>query len=74
MSKRHFPAKGDKVNDSRRMPHANGFVQRVMYADGPEEVIVNFDDKVEIYDFSEFEFSWTDKYGGAFILAEEKHC
>jgi hypothetical protein len=68
MSKKHFPQRGDKVNDIRRMPHANGFVVRVLYDDGPSEVIVKFDDGEETYDFEEFRYSWTDTYGGVFVL------
>jgi len=68
MSKNHFPRRGDKVNDTRRIPHANGFVQRVMYNDGPESVVVRFDNGVEEYDYEEFQYTWTDRYGGVFIL------
>ena len=68
MSKNHFPKRGDKVNDTRRIPHANGFVTRVLYDDGPDEVMVEFDDGTVFYDYSEFEHSWTDSLGGVFIL------
>ena len=68
MSKTHFPRRGDKVNDIRRLPHANGFVQRVLYDDGPDEVVVRFDDDIKSYDYAEFQYSWTDTYGGVFIL------
>lgn len=73
MSKKHFPRKGDKVNDSRRIPHANGVITALLWSeDGLEEVAVRFDNGPELYEYSEFEFTWTDKYGGTFILAEEK--
>jgi hypothetical protein len=72
MSRKHFPQRGDKVNDSRRTPHANGFVLRVIFDDGPDEVIVRFDNGIHNYDYHEFEYTWTDRYGGVFILAEEK--
>jgi len=68
MSRKHFPQRGDKVNDIRRIPHANGFVQRILYDDGPSEVIVKYDDGMVTYDYSEFEYSWTDSMGGVFIL------
>lgn len=69
MSKDHFPSKGDKVNDTRRpSPYQNGFVIRILYDDGPDEVIVRFDDEVMNYEYEEFRYSWTDTYGGVFIL------
>ena len=68
MSLRHFPRRGDKVNDVSRAPNGNGFVIRVLYNDGPDEVMVRFDDGVHYYDFSEFQYSWTDGYGGVFIV------
>lgn len=68
MSKRHFPQRGDKVNDVRRIPYANGFISTILYDDGPSEVIVKFDDRSETYDFEEFRYTWTDTYGGVFIL------
>lgn len=68
MSNSHFPRRGDKVNDTRRIPYANGFVQRVLYDDGPDEVMVKFDDAYEFYPFEEFRCSWTDDYFGCFIL------
>ena len=68
MSLRHFPRQGDKVNDIRRIPYANGFVQRVLYDDGPSEVLVKFDNGIECYDFDEFRYSWTERYLGVFIL------
>lgn len=68
MSLSHFPRRGDRVNDSRRIPFGNGFVVRVLYDDGPDEVIVKFDNGTEFYDFEEFRWTWTDHYGGAFIL------
>ena len=69
MSRRHAPQKGDKVNDIRRLPNANGFVVRILYDDGPSEVIVKFDDRSTTYEYSEFEYTWTDKFGGCFILS-----
>lgn len=69
MSKKHKPQRGDKVNDKRRIPHANGFVERIIYDGGPTEVVVRFDNEIVYYDYSEFEFSWTDTYGGVFILS-----
>jgi hypothetical protein len=66
MSRTHKPQRGDKVNDTRRIPNANGFVVRILYDEGPSEVVVKFDDGTETYDYSEFEYSWTDKYGGVF--------
>ena len=68
MSHKHFPRKGDKVNDKRRIPNANGFVVRVLYNDGPDEVLVKFDDGLVSYEFSEFEHCWTDRLGGVFEL------
>lgn len=70
MSIRHFPKYGDKVNDCRRGQHVNGFVRAVSYVDGPDEVIVRFDDGLEYYEYSEFEHTWTDAYNGAFILSQ----
>ena len=71
MSIDHKPQRGDKVNDTRRK-HGNGFVQRILYDDGPSDVVVKFDDKMEIYDYDEFRYTWTDKFGGVFILSEGK--
>ena len=69
MSLNHFPRRGDMVNDPRRPKgFFNGFVVRVLYDDGPDEVIVKFDDGTEVYDFEEFRYSWTDRFGGVFIL------
>ena len=68
MSLTHKPQAGDKVNDMSRIPHANGVVKAILYDDGPQEVIVKFDNGVETYDYSEFEYSWTDKFGGVFII------
>jgi len=69
MSLNHFPRRGDKVNDARRrVGFFNGFVVRVLYDDGPDEVVVKFDDGTEVYDFEEFRYSWTDRFGGVFIL------
>lgn len=69
MSLKHFPSKGDKVNDIRRRPNANGFVVRILYTDdGPEEVLVKYDDGVEFYDFDDFRYTWTNTLGGVFIL------
>lgn len=70
MSKRHFPSKGDKVNDTRRKaPYQNGFVLKVIFDDGPEEVLVDFDNEKSVaYDYDEFRYTWTEKYGGCFIL------
>lgn len=68
MSNKHFPKTGDKVNDTRRT-HANGHVVKVIYNDGPDEVMVRFEDGIEYYDYHEFEYSWTDNYGGCFILS-----
>ncbi len=42
---------------------------RVGYDDGPEHVYVRFDDDPYVeYDYDEFRYSWTDTYGGVFIL------
>lgn len=71
MSSSHFPRRNDKVNDRRRIPHANGFVVRVLYDDGPNEIIVRYDNGKEVYDYEDFKGTWTDRYGGAFILAGE---
>lgn len=68
MSLTHKVRKGDKVNDIRRIPHANGTVIAILYDDGPAEVIVLFDNGIDTYDYSEFEYSWTDSYGGVFII------
>lgn len=68
MSSSHFPRKGDKVNDKRRIPHANGFVAWVQYDDGPDTVVVRFDNGIELYDYEEFRNSWVDRFGGVFVL------
>lgn len=70
MSKRHFPARGDKVNDrNRKAPYQNGFVVCVLYDDGPSEVLVDFDnEKCVSYDYDEFKYCWTDKFGGCYII------
>lgn len=69
MPRKHLPRKGDKVNDIRRTPNANGFVRRVLYGDdGPEEVVVKYDDDIVTYDYDEFRYAWTDHYQGTFIL------
>lgn len=69
MSKNHTPKRGDRVNDLRRpSPYQNGFVRTILYDDGPDEVVVRFDDKTETYEYEEFRYSWTDNYGGVFIL------
>lgn len=69
MSKRHFPTRGDRVNDNRRKSgYANGHVVRVTYDDGPDEVIVKFDDELVHYDYEEFRYTYTEAYGGCFIL------
>lgn len=67
MSK-HKVQKGDKVNDKERIPFANGFVIAILYDEGPSEVLVRFDNGVECYDYTQFEYTWTDRYGGVFIL------
>lgn len=67
MSK-HIPRRGDKVNDTRRIPHANGVIQRILYDGGPESVMVKFDNGVEFYDYEDLRNRWTDDYGGTFIL------
>lgn len=64
----HKVQKGDKVNDKERIPFANGFVIGILYDDGPSEVLVRFNNGVEYYDYTRFEFTWTDRYGGVFIL------
>lgn len=71
MSKNHIPKNGDKVNDNRRIPHANGTVVRILYDDGPDEVVVKFDNGIEVYDYDEFRHTWTDRYGGVFLLNGE---
>ena len=68
MGKRH-PRFRDKVNDNRR-EHANGYVLAVTFNDGPDEVVVRFDDEIVYYQYEEFEFTWTDGYGGVFLLAQ----
>lgn len=73
MSRNHFPRRGDKVNDSRRIPHANGTIIKLLWSDdGLEEIIVKYDNETVFYDADEFVMKWTDRYGGAFILDEEK--
>lgn len=72
MSLNHFPRRNDKVNDRRRR-HGNGFVVRVLYDDGPDEVMVKFDDGIAFYEFEEFRWTWTDTYGGVFILAGDSY-
>lgn len=68
MSGKHKIRHGDKVNDKRRIPNANGFVVRVLYDDGPDEVVVKFDNGYETYSYEEFRNCWTDSYGGAYEL------
>lgn len=71
MSRQHKPQRGDKVNDQARHAEgkqANGFIQRITYADGPDEIIVKFDDDIETYDYEDFRYRWTDNYGGVFVL------
>lgn len=69
MSLNHFTRKGDPVNDRRRSaPYQNGFVTRVLYNDGPDEVMVRYDNETVFYDFEEFRYTWTDTFGGVFIL------
>lgn len=68
MSSSHFPRRGDKVNDKRRIPYANGFVYKVLYDDGPSEVIVKYDNGYETYDYEDFRSRWTDSVGGAYEL------
>lgn len=69
MSNSHKPRPQDKVNDRRRKaPYQNGFVLRILYDDGPDEVMVKYDDEVVTYEYSEFEYTWTDTFGGVFIL------
>lgn len=69
--KRHFPRYNDPVNVRSRAPKAiNGFVQRVLYDDGPQTVIVKFADGIEEYDFDEVRSSWTTMFGGCFILSQ----
>ena len=70
MSITHFPRRGDKVNIVSRAPFGNGFVVRVLYDDGPESVLVKFDNGSEFYDFEDFRSTWTDAYGGVFILTQ----
>ena len=73
MSRNHKVKVGDTVNDSRRIPHANGKVIRLLWDDeGLQEVLVKFDNATVFYDADEFVMKWTDRYGGAFILDEEK--
>lgn len=69
MSIKHFPRYRDKVNDNRR-EHANGHVLAVSFDDGPDEVIVRFDDGLVYYEYEEFRWTWTDAYGGVFLLAQ----
>lgn len=71
MSLNHKPRRGDKVNDRNRT-HANGFVQRILYDDGPSEVLVKYDDGMEFYSYSEFEYTYTDHFGGVFIIPLER--
>lgn len=69
MSNSHKPRRGDPVNDRRRLPLlANGTVERILYDDGPDTVIVRFDRELVFYEYSEFVDAWTDTYGGVFIL------
>ena len=71
MTKRHFPTRGDKVNDSRRpVGYFNGTVVRVTYDDGPDCVYVRFDDRIKEYDYEEFRYTYTEAYGGVFILGD----
>lgn len=68
MSISHMPRKGDKVNDGSRIPHANGTIIRLIYDDGLSEIVVRYDNGVEYYDKEDFDFAWTDKYGGVWVL------
>lgn len=75
MSRLHKPQRGDKVNDQQRFSEgkkANGFIQRITYADGPDEIIVKFDDGIETYDYEDFRYRWTDGYGGVFQLPKRR--
>lgn len=67
MSLRHTPSRKDKVNDSSRA-HANGFIHRLIYDDGLSEIVVKYDDGLVYYDKADFDFAWTDKYGGVWVL------
>lgn len=73
MSIKHEPGKGDKVHDYRRVPHANGVISGFVYeaGEGIVEVIVRFDDGPVYYDVTDFDYNWTDKYGGTYILDKE---
>lgn len=74
MSSSHFPRRGDRVNDIRRIPHANGFVFRVLYDGGPSEIMVQFDNGIETYDYEDFRCTWTDRMGGVFVLAQNPNA
>lgn len=64
MSRRHKIRPGDRVNDRRRIPNANGTVRRIIYGDeGPEEVVVKFDDTTVEYEYDEFRYSYTERFG-----------
>lgn len=68
MSSRHKPTRGDKVNDGSRIPYANGTIIRLLYDDGLSEIVVRYDDTIVHYDAGDFDFAWTDKYGGVWVL------
>jgi hypothetical protein len=72
MSKKHKPTRGDKVNDQQRFSEgkeANGFIHHLVYGDdGLETILVRFDDGTEHYDAEEFQYRWTDNYGGVYQL------
>lgn len=72
MSSSHFPRRGDKVNDINRIPHANGFVAWIQYDDGPDTVAVRFDDGIHLYDYEDFRNTWTDNYGGCYVMPVHK--
>lgn len=70
MSIKHFPRFRDKVNDNRRTGEVNGFVLGVRFDDGPDEVGVRFNEEVVWYPYDEFRDTWTDAYGGVFLLGQ----
>ncbi len=70
MSRTHKPTRGDKVNDGSRIPNANGVISRLIYeaGEGLVEIVVKYDDEDVYYDAQDFDFAWTDKYGGVWVL------
>lgn len=62
------PRVGDKVwNQNRFDDQPNGYIIQVIWAD--REVIIKYYDRSsEVMSWDELDGSWTDKFGGTYIL------